>query len=743
MLSNTSFHQEAIHRHLPDHPSHSLSTSSPFHPAYTMSRTSTSSSQPRSLRQIQERSQEADGGSRNSSRRGSRRDSTISLDPWGPLEDEWDESPHFRHGTPGWNFPPRSSTASSFSLSQRQASVLSLGTRMRLSSPDPSSGERRSSYAGVEMRRRSSQSSRSLVGIGFGTCKRRKSSGLHSLQASHRLGSSSGSGSESLRSYGSSFDAIDERALQLQRLGMLQRRYSDIVRTIGESDEEDEDEDEEADLSRRSNLREMLSRWSISSGDHYHYEGDDTDGEDLSSPSTPSSPSLPASPSSPPTSSPAPTANLPINTLSTLSVSSNLGPFSVPDTASSSYVLGRPSLQRSLTDYSFPPRTAPALDLASTPIAPRCNVQRPLYDGPGPGPHAYIPVTTSASAGAFPMARITPLGASPLRESARRQSVWSTASEDEGEEEEDGGPTQRGPMKVPALFPRQEQGQGQGVWRVNAPHAIPLPANPYRFPIPPTSICPSLSNSSAATPSTSLSASLSSCNTNETPYESLITPRAVPVMAGMGYLRDRPTTDERLAAEAAAGTEGYPFHAVAPSPVPSSAPKAAATAALERKSIPSSPSILNIHPHVGGHSVRRTLSVTFADEISLGMTGQKRGSCGSGVSVYSATSSQIRSRSQSRSQSRSRSESRSRRGSMMNEALALAQQAQSANVIEQRRKASSSSLTLFLKLAAGGGRGKESGERGSGQERRGLRRRSDSADAMWEGLGLDTRRRKV
>ncbi|ODO05595.1 hypothetical protein I350_04653 [Cryptococcus amylolentus CBS 6273] len=647
MPSESALSQAAV-RHLLPEPT--LSTSSPFHPAYTMSRASTSS-QPRSLRQIQEAA-------------GSRRGSAMSIDPWGPLEDEWDESPHFRHGSPGWCFPPRSSTASSVS---QQTSALSYGTRMRLSEDV----ERRNSFGGVEGRRRSSN--RSLVGFGFSTSRRRKSSGLHNVYASHRLRSSASSGGYSLKS-------VDEDRLhQLQRLGLLRRRYSDVVDTRSES----EDEDEEPDTSRRSDLREMLSRWSLSSSDHHHYEEDEDDGEaEILTASYASTPAHPF-PSFPERSSlsPDPVESPFVDGLGTVPISSYPPPHSppfpahlpVPDT--SSYTFGgpssRPSLQRSLTDYAFPPRNTGAPHLPELP-SPIRNALSTI----APASRYAVHLHAERLTGSFPVARTAPIGSSPLRETARRQSVMSS---------EEGGPSQRGSLAdAPPLFPRQED---QCVWRPNAPHSIPLPINPYRFPT--TSSLAVQAPSQYQFPS--LSPSAASFN-SATSFESLITPRAAPVT--ISGVRDGPTTDERLAAEAAgeAELEGYPFHA---SPI-------------ERTSAPASPSILHVRgeapPLAGG--MRRTLSVTFADNIPLGLKGQKRGSWSS-VSVYSTTSTS------------------SRRGSSMNEEA-------TANVGQKR---SSSPLAKLFKMA---GKGKENVERVP--TRRGSRKRSGSADAMWEGLGLDSSR---
>ncbi|WWC88744.1 uncharacterized protein L201_003657 [Kwoniella dendrophila CBS 6074] len=301
---------------------------------------------------------------------------------------------------------------------------------------------------------------------------RRRSSGLSSNLHSnnhndqhHRSNSFTNSNSrQNSRTSSIFFDSIEESRLRnIASLELLRRRFSEVVEvTIQDSSDEEEDlDDEEAD--RRAWAYQGWSPATTQTDDYYESDYDnDYDEEDDSELNTASyvpSPEFrnhsslfqqPSTYSNFPLESVAIAPDVRINEDS-LSESSSIIPSPLlqaprfTQTSTANQIIGtppppaqpnailrdkrRPSLNRATTNY-VAPRSA-GVPIGAAPPRPGLarSVSNPLISSTQSSKEVIKGLEIRA-AGSFPVARSTPLGISPLRESMKRQSVVSEASAD-------------------------------------------------------------------------------------------------------------------------------------------------------------------------------------------------------------------------------------------------------------------------------------------------------------------------
>ncbi|OCF33421.1 hypothetical protein I316_04841 [Kwoniella heveanensis BCC8398] len=347
--------------------------------------------------------------------------------------DGWDAD-----ASPGWGRWPESSRGMSLNYAgwtpSARGSIISISPRGSISNDSRRGSVPKAPRIPFEARR---DSNPSLLGFDLANQRRRSSTRSLSSGLGRRRSSMYSLGS------GSGFDPVeDSRLRNIASMELLRRRFSEVVEVTYASEEEDEDEGRDDVAVARAGM----STWSPYSDDSC-----DEDSEIHTAPYAPTpelrSSSIPAVYSNYPLESVA-VDHLPVSDDAPSEVSSLTASPTIlahrfatsttqmigtpPAQANPTMVLqgrSRPGLNRSSTSYSgrspttgVPPGAAPP-----RPGLAR-SVSNPWFSSAPPAQEA-ASLLEKRAAGTFPVARATPLGTSPLRESLRRQSVVSDGGE--------------------------------------------------------------------------------------------------------------------------------------------------------------------------------------------------------------------------------------------------------------------------------------------------------------------------
>ncbi|WWD18409.1 hypothetical protein CI109_102859 [Kwoniella shandongensis] len=323
---------------------------------------------------------------------------------------------------PGWSPSPRGSI---ISISPR-GSFSGNGTRQ--SSIDRRSSVPKAPKMSFEERR---DSNPSLLGFDL-AAQRRRSSGTRSLTGDRRR--------SSVYSMGSVVDPIEDARLRnIASMELLRRRFSEVVEVTGPSS----DEEEEGSEDHIAVARARMSTWSPYTDDS-DYDEDDSEVHTAPYAPTPElqQQEVPTILSNFPLASVAhePATETPSDLSASSSPSLRRGAprfgapamqmiGTPPAPALPTTILrgrNRPPTRRSATNWEVPvPRT---IGVPPGAAAPRPGLVRsasnPWYSAAARSREA-AGLLEKRAAGSFPVARVTPLGVSPLRESLRRQSVVS------------------------------------------------------------------------------------------------------------------------------------------------------------------------------------------------------------------------------------------------------------------------------------------------------------------------------